>query len=279
MSVRIVTDSTCDLPPETIARYGIRVLPLYINVGEQSFLDDVDITRAEFYEKLPTFPVHPKTAVPSLAKFRALYDALAEEGATVILSIHVSVALSAVVDVARVAAQETTSVPVMVFDSQQLSLGTGLLVETAAKMATAGRAVAEILAALDEQIKRSHVFAVLDTLEFLRRSGRMNKYLAGLASLLQIKPILAMYNGKPSIERVRTRERASQRLLEMLRDVGPLERVAIVHAHAPHRVAELRSLAASLLPAEDVMVAEITPVIGAHIGPGAFGFAAVGAQG
>ena len=279
MSVRIVTDSTCDLPPETIARYGIRVLPLYINVGEQSFLDGVDITRAEFYEKLPTFPVHPKTAVPSPAKFRALYDALAEEGATVILSIHVSVALSAVVDVARVAAQETTSVPVMVFDSQQLSLGTGFLVETAAQMATAGRAVTEILAALDEQIKRSHVFAVLDTLEFLRRSGRMNRYLAGLASLLQIKPILAMYNGKPSIERVRTRERASQRLLEMLRDVGPLERVAIVHAHAPHRVAELRSLAASLLPAEDVMVAEITPVIGAHIGPGAFGFAAVGAQG
>ena len=167
----------------------------------------------------------------------------------------------------------------MVSDSQQLSLGTGFLVETAAKMATAGRAVAEILAALDEQIKRSHVFAVLDTLEFLRRSGRMNKYLAGLASLLQIKPILAMYHGKPSIERVRTRERASQRLLEMLRDVGPLERVAIVHAHAPHRVAELRSLAASLLPAEDVMVAEITPVIGAHIGPGAFGFAAVGARG
>jgi len=279
LSVRIVTDSTCDLPPETIARYGIRVLPLYINIGEKGFLDGVDITRAEFYEKLPTFPVHPKTAVPSLAKFRALYDALAEEGATVILSIHVSVALSAVVDVARVAAQETTSVPVMVFDSQQLSLGTGFLVETAAKMATAGRAVAEILAALDEQIKRSHVFAVLDTLEFLRRSGRMNKYLAGLASLLPIKPILAMYNGKPSIERVRTRERASQRLLEMLRDVGPLERVAIVHAHAPHRVAELRSLAASLLPAEDVMVAEITPVIGAHIGPGAFGFAAVGARG
>ena len=107
----------------------------------------------------------------------------------------------------------------------------------------------------------------------------MNRYLAGLASLLQIKPILAMYSSKPSIERVRTRERASQRLLEMLRNVGPLERVAIVHAHAPHRVAELRSLAASLLPAEDVMVAEITPVIGAHIGPGAFGFAAVGARG
>ena len=104
MSVRIVTDSTCDLPPETIARYGIRVLPLYINIGEKGFLDGVDITRAEFYEKLPTFPVHPKTAVPSLAKFRALYDALAEEGATVILSIHVSVALSAVVGVARVAA-------------------------------------------------------------------------------------------------------------------------------------------------------------------------------
>jgi len=107
----------------------------------------------------------------------------------------------------------------------------------------------------------------------------MNKYPAGLASLLQIKPIPAMYSGKPSIERVRTRERATRRLLEMLRDVGALGHVAIVRAHAPDRMAELRSLAASLLPPEDVMVAEITPDIGAHIGPGAFGFAAVGAQG
>jgi DegV family protein with EDD domain len=279
MPVRIVTDSTCDLPAETIARYGIRVVPLYINVGRQAFLDGIDITREEFYRKLPEFPEHPTTAVPSLQKFHAIYDSLADEGASAVLSIHISISLSAVVDVAHLAAQETSSVPVTVLDSQQLSLGTGFLVETAAKLAEAGHTIETILSTLNAQIKRSHVFAALDTLEFLRRSGRMNRFVANLGSLLQIKPILTMYAGKPGNERVRTRNRAITRLLEMLAVIGPLERLAIVHTHAPERVAQLRRQAASLLPEGDVMVADITPVIGAHIGPGAYGFAVVGASG
>lgn len=276
MPVRIVTDSTCDLPAETITRYDIRVIPLYINVGAQGFLDGIDITREEFYTKLPTFPEHPTTAVPSLQKFCAIYDALAEEGATEVLSIHISGALSAVLDVARIAAQETTSVPVTVFDSRQLSLGMGFLVETAAKLASAGSTVAEILETLNLQVKRSHVFAVIDTLEFLKRSGRMNRFIANIGTLLQIKPILTMYDGKPGTERVRTRERATKRLMEMLREVGKIERIAIVHTNAPARVAELRTWVASLLSNDEIMVTDITPVIGAHIGPGAFGFAVVG---
>ena len=276
MIVRIVTDSTCDLPAETIARYGISVVPLYINVGRQGFLDGIDITREEFYQRLPTFSEHPTTAVPSPQKFRAIYMALAEEGATHVLSIHISVALSAMVNVARVAAQETTSTAVTVLDSQQLSLGMGFMVEKAAKMAEAGRSIDEILAALDTQNKHSHVFAALDTLEFLRRSGRMNRIMANLGGLLQIKPILTMYKGKPGTERVRTREGATKRLLEMLSEVGALERLAIVHTHAPDRVAELRDQVASMLPDRGIMVADITPVIGVHIGPGAYGFAVVG---
>ena len=277
MSVRIVTDSTCDLPAEIIARYGIYVVPLYINIGSQGLLDGVDITREEFYEKLPTFPVHPTTAVPSPQKFRAVYDMLADEGASEVLSIHISISLSATADVARVAAQETTDVPVTVLDSQQLSLGTGFLVETAAKLAAEGSTVAEILPVLEAQIKRSHVFAALDTLEFLKRSGRMSKLMARFGTLLQIKPILTMYNGKPGTEKERTRQHAMRRILEMLHQVGPLERLAIVHTHAAERVAELRSHAASLLPHGEILVADITPVIGAHIGPGAFGFAVVSA--
>lgn len=278
MSVRIVTDSTCDLPAETISRYGIGIVPLYINVGKQGFLDGIDITRQEFYQKLPTFPVHPTTAAPSPQKFRAMYDALAEEGASNVMSIHISAALSAAVDMARLAAQETTSALVTVIDSRQLSLGTGFLVETAAKMAEAGCSSADIFAILNGQIKRSHVFAALDTLEFLKRSGRMNKYMASFATLLQIKPILTMYDGKPGTERVRTRERAMKRLVEMLVAVGPLERLAIVHTNAPERVAELHGLAAHLLPQGTIPIEDITPVIGVHIGPGAVGFAAVGAE-
>jgi DegV family protein with EDD domain len=279
MPVRIVTDSTCDLPTEIVARYGIHVVPLYINVGKRGYLDGIDITREEFYKMLPAFPEHPTTAVPSIERFRAAYNTLADEGATEVLSIHISTALSSVVDMAHLAAQETTSVPVTVFDSQQVSLGTGFMVETAAVLAAAGASADEIVAVLDDQTRRSYVFAALDTLEHLKRSGRMSKYMAGFASLLQIKPILTMHNGIPGTERVRTHDRSMKRLVEMLVAVGPLQRIAVVHAHAlPERVAELRHLAASLLPEGDLLTEEITPVIGAHIGPGALGFAVVAAS-
>jgi DegV family protein with EDD domain len=278
MAVRIVTDSTCDLPAEVLGRYSVSVVPLYINVGNQGFLDGIDMKRAEFYTRLPSFSTHPTTAVPSPQKFHAIYQALADEGASEILSIHVSSALSGTVDVARTAAQETTTATVTVFDSQQLSLGTGFLVETAAKMAAAGSSVADIIAALYDQTQRSYVFAALDTLEFLKRSGRMNKYMAGVATWLQIKPIMIMHKGKPSSERVRTRNRALKRLVEMLAAVGTLERAAIVHTHAKtERIAELRALAGGLLPQSDILTEDITPVIGAHIGPGAVGFAVVAA--
>jgi DegV family protein with EDD domain len=277
MPVRIVTDSTCDLPAETIAQYGIRVVPLYINVGKEGFLDGIDITREEFYIKLPTFPEHPTTAVPSPQKFHAIYNALADEGATEVLSIHISSTLSAVLDVARSAAQETTSVPVTVIDSQQLSLGTGFLVETAAQLAAAGKSIIEIRETLNAQIERTHVFAVIDTLEFLKRSGRMNGFISNIGTLIQIKPILTMHKGKPETERVRTRERATKRLFEMLDKLGEIERIAIVHTNAPLRVAELKNQLATLLPNKNIQMSDITPVIGAHLGPGAFGFAIISA--
>lgn len=279
MTVRIVTDSTCDLPADTIEKYGISVLPLYINIGNQGYLDGIDITRAQFYSHLPTYERHPTTAVPSPLKFRAIYNTLADEGASEVLSIHVSSALSGIMDVARVAARETTAVPVTVLDSHQLSLGTGFLVETAARLAAAGHSMREILDALNRQIKRTHVFAALDTLEFLKRSGRMNAFLAAFGALVQLKPILAMYDGKPTTLRVRTRDGAYRRLIELLRSLGALERVAIVHTNAHERVAELREMAAPYLPSGDVLTMDITPVIGAHIGPGAIGFAAVAAEG
>lgn len=278
MTIRIVTDSTCDLPAETISKFKIAVVPLYINVGTQGYLDGIDMTREEFYQNLPTFPEHPSTAVPSPQKFKAVYDALADNGADEILSIHISSALSAIHDVARVAASETTSTTVTVLDARQLSLGTGFLVETAARMAAAGQSMKDILAALQDQIKRTYVFAALDTLEFLKRSGRMSRFLAGFGSLLQIKPIMKMHDGKPETEKVRTRDRATRRLLEMLKSHSPFERVAIVHTHAHERVAELRELAAEYLSTADQMIEDITPVIGAHIGPGAVGFAVIRAK-
>jgi DegV family protein with EDD domain len=275
MTVRIVTDSTCDLPASIIFKLGIRVVPLYIQVGNREYLDGIDITRDEFYKRLPTFPEHPTTAVPSSLKFHSLYDALLDEGASEILSIHISSTLSAIVNVARTAAAETSSVPVTVLDSRQLSLGTGFLVQTAAELAQAGKSVKEILVTLESQIKRTHVWAALDTLKYLRRSGRMNPMISTIGELIQIKPILKMYDGVSGVERVRTRKKAHHRLTQMLHSFSPFEKLAFLHANAAEHALALKSEVQNLLPDSDSWIEVINPVLGTHLGPGVVGFACV----
>jgi DegV family protein with EDD domain len=275
MSIRIVTDSTCDLPDDLIQKHGITVIPMFIHVGSQQYRDGIDMTRQEFYERLPQFKPAPTTAAPGPDVFRQTYERLAAEGATGILSIHVSVKLSATVNIAMQAAKETTAVPVTVFDSRQLSLGTGFEVLTAAQSAAEGRSMQEILSMLEDQIPRTHVFAALDTLEFLRRSGRMNFAISFLGTLLQIKPFMKMYDGNPTAERIRTRNGAVKRLIELLKEMGPLEKVALVHTRAEDRARALLQQVKHLLPDGNIMIEEITPVIGAHVGPGVIGFACV----
>lgn len=278
MSIKIVTDSTCDLPESVIARCGITVVPLYINVGSKGYLDGVELSRQEFYERLPTYNPLPTTATPGTDMFRKAYDKLASEGATEILSLHISISLSATVDVARLAAKETRSVPMTVMDSRQLSLGTGFLVERAAQAAAEGGSMREIMALLQDQISRTYVIAALDTLEYLRRSGRMNSAVAALGTLLQMKPLLKMYDGKPTAERVRTNNGATERLVSQMSDLAPFERVAFVHSHAPAKAESLRLKVQHLLPSGEIPSVEITPVLGANIGPGAAGFAVVTAR-
>lgn len=275
MTIRIVTDSSCDLPQEIIQEHRITVIPLFINVGDRSYLDGVDLSHQEFYQRLPEFRHAPKTAAPGPEVFRKAFEQLASEGATEILSIHISNKLSAIVDIARTVAQETTRLMVTVFDSRQLSLGTGFQVLAAARAAAKGRSLSEILSMLEEQIRRTHVFAALDTMEYLRRSGRVNFAISALGTLLQIKPFMKMYNGEPTAERVRTRKGAMKRLVELLEEYGPYEKVALLHSHALQRAEAFLQEVRSLLPAGDIWVEEITPVLGAHIGPGVIGFACI----
>lgn len=276
MSIRVVTDSTCDLPDSLIAEYDIAVVPLYINVGDEGYLDGVELSRQEFYERLPDYDPPPTTAAPGPEVFRQTYDRLADEGATEVLSMHISSSLSATIDTARLAARDTTRLPVTPFDSQQLSLGTGFLVLAAARAAAQGHSMNEILALLEEQILRTYVFAALDTLEFLRRSGRMSWAVAGLGSLLQIKPVLKMYNGDPTSERVRTNNGATKRLIEMVQELGPLEELALVHTNAPERAATLWRQAQHLFTeGKTPLTVNVTPAIGTHIGPGVVGFACI----
>jgi DegV family protein with EDD domain len=276
MSIRIVTDSTCDLPDETVQDLGITVLPLNIHLGEKTLVDGVDISREEFYRQLPEMNPFPKTAAPSPEMFRQIYERLADEGAKAILSIHISESLSATINVARKAAEEFTRIPVTVLDSSQLSLGTGFLVEKAAQLAHAGETIENILLQLKEQMTRSYVFASLKTLEYLRRSGRMNSAVAHIGEFLKIKPLLHMHQGKPTVHRTRTQKKATIQLLDWLNQYAPFERLAVVHAGIQEEAEALQEAVRAYFPEEDEPVpVQITPVLGAHLGIGALGFVAI----
>jgi DegV family protein with EDD domain len=275
MNIRIVTDSTCDLPAEVVDRHAITVIPLAINVGDQSFLDGVDLTRSEFYARLPTFNPHPTTAMPGPAVFTQAFERLSDEGAQTILSIHISETLSATVNVARVAAEQFVRIPVTVLDSGQLSLGLGFIVERAAQLAELNKDVSEIVAALGDFMRRVYVFAALRTLEYLRRSGRMNFALARFGELLQLKPLLHMNMGDAVAHRTRTQKRATARLLEWLAKYAPYEKLAIVHAGVQEEAEALSRQTSAYFPQNEVLITQITPVLGAHLGIGALGFACV----
>ncbi|MEI7989965.1 MAG: DegV family protein [Chloroflexota bacterium] len=275
MNIRIVTDSTCDLPPSITARNNITVIPMYINMGSRGYLDGVDLSRQEFYALLPQTIPSPTTAAPSPEVFRKTYERLAAQGADQILSIHVASSLSSTIEIAQTAAQTFSTIPVTVFDSRQLSLGMGFLVEKAAHMVKANYPLSEILAQLEDQISRTHVFAALETIEYLRRSGRINWALAGLTNFLHIRPIIKMYSGQPTTERIRTDKGAIRRLIKLLSINAPYEQVALVHSHAPEKAEILRQQVLNLLPGGEILSVDITPTIGAHLGTGAVGFACV----
>lgn len=254
---------------------GITVVPLYINTGEQGYLDGVEISRQDFYTNLPDYQTHPTTSTPGMDAFTQVYQNLTEAGATEILSIHISVSLSATSEVAVKAAKEFRQIPVTVLDSRQLSMGTGFQVEIAAQMAQQGIPMSEILDTLEDTILRTFVAARIDTLTYLRRSGRMNAILSGLGSLLQVKPILTMADGVPGSERVRTTAKAEARLIQMLEEQQPIERFALLHTNAPQEADAFLQRVSALLPKDDIYSMNITPVIGAHVGPGAVGFASI----
>jgi DegV family protein with EDD domain len=275
MSIKIITDSTCDLPENVIQELGVTVIPLFINLFDKGYLDGVEITRQDFYTNLPDYKVHPTTGVPGLNAFMRAYEALSSNGASEILSIHISESLSGTLGVAQSAAREFDQIQVTVRDSGQLSLGTGFQVETAARMANEGKSMEEIQDVLDDMMSRTFVTAGLQTLDYLRRSGRMNRFVAGIGSLLQLKPILTMKNGQPGSERVRTTSKAEARIIEMLEEYQPIERFALLHTNAPEEANTFYAKIKDQIPDGKVYSMDITPVIGVHIGPGAVGYAIV----
>ena len=277
--LKIVTDSTCDLPEEIIKKYDITVIPCYINFSNKSYLDGVEITRQEFYERLVNSNPPPTTSAPSIGTFAKAYTELLEKGASAVLSIHISSVLSGIFNVACLAAEALENKLIQTFDPGQLSLGTGLVVEAAAKAAQEGKTLEEVLIIARDIARRTYTFAAANSLTYLQRSGRVSQVKARLGSLLQIKPILQMNQGKITTSASRTFKGSVNYLLNILKSLGPLEQLAIVHTNAQELVKLLYTESKQYFPDLDhYYTMDVTPVLGSHLGPGVIGFIAVTAK-
>jgi len=273
-------------------RLRITVVPAYVQIANRSYRDvpssegvpseDVPseglpsegLSRKEFYAQLPAMTSAPTTAVPPAHEFTAAYRSLAGEAGEVI-AIVLSASLSGMYNVAHLGAQDAPELKVHVVDSGQLSMGLGWMVVAAAEAAAEGRSAQEILALVEDMKPRVRVYAMLDTLEYMRRSGRVSWARAKAAQILRVKPIVEVLLGQVSdVGRVRTRRRAIERLVELVRAHGPLERLAILHTYAPE-VEYVRERLIDLCPSMQTFTVAVTTVIGAHIGPRGLGVAAV----
>jgi len=276
MTLGIVTDSTCDIPSWLLEEYGIEVIPSVLIMDGVEYVDGEGMTRDEFYARLPRLQTSPTTAAASIGEFTARYDALLTRGVDQILSIHAPEVLTSIFNTARQAAQAFPG-KVTCVDSGSLSLGLGFQVLAAAEAADLGQPAA--LDALESTHRRLRVSAALDTMEYVKRSGRVPGALATLGGLLSIKPLIELSDGQvKAIAAVRTTRQADERMLNFLLEGGSLERLAILHTGAETRARNFLNTViqkVSRSVPRDILLVNVTTVIGTHVGPNGLGFAAV----
>jgi DegV family protein with EDD domain len=272
--VRIVTDSTCDLTRDLIDDLKINVVPLTISFGEESFRDGVDLDADRFYARLQTEKELPKTSQPPPALFEHAYRHLTSQGEVV--SVHLSHKFSGTVTTARSVAQEVAPDAISVVDSGSVSLGLGLCVVAAARAARDGASRDECAAAAEAVASRLHVAVAFETLEYLRRGGRIGRARAFLGSLLRLKPILTVQDGEAApLTRARSRAKAIDELVTLCDRYAPVTDIAICSTTTPDDAAALAQRVRAKVPSADTMLGRFGPVLGVHGGPGMLGIAVV----
>ncbi len=272
MTVRIVTDSACDLSDEELATWGIGMVPLSIRFGNDEFVDRTELPTDEFYRRLASSTDLPETAAPSPGAFMEMFNSMAADGATAVVCINLSEALSATIQSARTAASsEEVEIDVHVVNSKSVTGGLGSIVLSAAEAAKNGASAEEIVALVEEQRDRTRVYATLNTLENLKKGGRIGGAQAALGTMLSIKPLLDLSTGEVvAAGKQRTRKRSLDWVREQLEQAGEVENLAILHSNADDIDAFLASVA-DLPNAQSARTNVIGAVIGTHGGPGVIG--------
>lgn len=279
MKIGLVTDSTADLPQNLAEQNSIHIIPTILIMDGESIEDGSGISRNAFYEKLPTLKSLPTTAAPAVGTFQQLYEKLFQRGYQQILSIHVAGALSGVVNAAHMAAQAFGD-RVHVMESGQASMGLGFQALYAAEAIARGQPLQAVVAYIKNIQKRIRLVAMLDTLEYIRRSGRVSWAKATFGSLLNIKPLVELREGRVMrIGEARTRLKGLYRIVETIKSLPPLDRLAMLHTNAEADIRQLLNELNSKLSAElthqPPLVVNVTPIIGTHVGPNGIGFVSV----
>lgn len=281
MVVRIVTDSTADLPSEVAQEWGITVVPLQVFFGDDAYLDGIELDNASFYQKLTASKDLPTTSQPTPAAFQEVFQRLIDEGAEGILSIHLSSKLSGTYQSACTARdslpEDARTSPIILIDSRSISIGMNYAILNAARMAREGRSLEELQAYVADTLARTSILAVLDTLEYVRRGGRIGAASALLGTMLSFKPILSLKDGEVvPLERPRTRGKAYARLAQLLVEKGEIEHVSI--AEADDEVGRQLSEAVKSVYSDQVPMYKLGAVLGTHTGPGTAAIAIVTAR-
>ena len=273
MTVRVVTDSTADLPPEMAAELGIEVVPLNVHFGTDTYRDNIDLSADEFYQRLVSSPRTPTTSQPSVGAFLEVYQKALDEGAEGIVSVHISAKLSGTWNSA-VQAREQLDDPsrVEVVDTQQASMGLGWVAVAAAKAAQAGGSLEEVASAAKSAGGKVRAIFLVDTLEYLQKGGRIGKAQAMFGSVLAIKPLLTLENGEVHpMERVRTRGKGVARLVQLVQEAAPLQSLAVLYTTTEDEARALAERLAPCVPSGQVVVGRLGTVVGTYAGPGLLG--------
>ena len=269
MSIRIVTDSTADIPKEIAAELNIEVVPLNVHFGPDTFKDGIDLTTDAFFNKLVEGPDFPSTSQPSVGEFVEVYESIFEEGDEIV-SIHISSKLSGTSNSAQLAAEQLKdNGKIAIVDTLQASLTVGLTAIAAAKAVLAGSTFQEIVDTANSTSNRAELFALLDTLEYLEKGGRIGKARALLGGLLKIKPLITITEGEVGeFGKVRSRQAGIQKLHDACVEAGKIESLVVAYSTEEDDALELASRLTHVLPeGETPLVARVGPVIGAHAGP------------
>ena len=272
MTVKVITDSSCDLPQELADEAGITIVPLNIRFGEEEFVDRRDLTPDEFWARTDASPTLPETSAPSPGAFETAFRAAAAEGHDGVVAVLLSGGLSATVQSAEMAAGAVADeIAVRVVDTRQASSAVGLLALNASRLCASGANLEAVATSVEEAATRTKLYATFDTLDNLVKGGRIGKTQAFFGSMLSMKPVIELVGGVVEAEsRQRTRSKSLRHLATKVREAGRVEQLVLIHADAPD-YEDLLGQLEEFIPRDQIIVTKIGAVIGAHAGPRAMG--------